>query len=538
MNKKTIPTAVILPVLVVCLPVPSTAADDSSPAVVHPHLEVLDQPPAPERARDDWLARSPGLRIPFSSYTSIQVNVDELGLNIVGDAANEPTLAVNPIDPDNIVVGWRQFDSISSNFRQAGWAYTVDGGQTWDFPGVLTPGTFRSDPVLDFDSQGNLYYHSLLQSFDVSVFKSTDGGVTWGPPVFAYGGDKNWMVVDRSGGIGDGNIYGIWQAAAGCCGQNHFNRSTDGGQSFEFPVQVTGSPGIGTLAVGPQGEVWAAGIDETFGQDLDTIVAARSTNAQDPGASPTFTGGEVPLNASLGFSSGPNPGGLLGQINVQVDNSDTASFGTVYILASVNPDGAGNPIDVLFTRSTDGGATWTPTLRVNDDPPNNGAYHWMAAFAVAPNGRLDAIWADTRNSGQANISELFYSYSWDRGDTWSPNLQVSPSFNSYLGWPQQNKLGDYYSIVSDATGADAVYAATFNGEQDVYYIRLFPDCNSNGVSDVIDLDGSSADCNGNMIPDECEPGVECGPAGTVPDGKFITGTQLRVDRGEGASTRA
>jgi hypothetical protein len=64
---------------------------------------------------------------------------------------------------------------------------------------------------------------------------------------------------------------------------------------------------------------------------------------------------------------------------------------------------------------------------------------------------------------------------------------VSPQFDSHVGWPQQNKLGDYSTILSDATGSDVAYAATFNGEQDIYYMRLFPDCNGNGFSDVTDL---------------------------------------------------
>jgi hypothetical protein len=74
-----------------------------------------------------------------------------------------------------------------------------------------------------------------------------------------------------------------------------------------------------------------------------------------------------------------------------------------------------------------------------------------------------------------------------------------------VGYPNQNKIGDYYTLVSDEIGANVAYAATFNGEQDVYFLRVFPDCNQNGRSDVVDIDeGSSADVNGNLVPDECE----------------------------------
>lgn len=75
----------------------------------------------------------------------IQVNVDALGRNIPGDAANEPSIAVDPTDPRRMAIGWRQFDTISSNFREAGWAFSRDSGQSWTFPGVIQNGTFRSE---------------------------------------------------------------------------------------------------------------------------------------------------------------------------------------------------------------------------------------------------------------------------------------------------------------------------------------------------------------------------------------------------------
>ena len=65
--------------------------------------------------------------------------------------------------------------------------------------------------------------------------------------------------------------------------------------------------------------------------------------------------------------------------------------------------------------------------------------------------------------------------------TWSPNVAVSNSFNPFEGYPNQNKIGDYITIVSDNTGGNVAYSATFNfnpnrgqHEEDVYYVRVFP----------------------------------------------------------------
>lgn len=479
--------------------------------------ERPSDPPAGHAVRQDPLARSPGLRLGFGSYTSVQVNVDGNGQNIVGDAANEPSIAVNPLDPTNLVIGWRQFDNVASNFRQAGWAYSNDGGTTWTFPGSITPGTFRSDPVLDTDRFGNFYYQTLKQSFEIDVFRSTDGGATWGPPVPSFGGDKNWLVVDSTGGIGDGNLYGIWQRFGGCCGFDVLVRSTDDGASYESPVDVDRWPTFGTLAVGPAGELYAAGIDGTVTQDFSTVVVSRSDDARDAGRSPTFAGDEVDLGGSVAFTETPNPAGLLGQVNVWTDHTPGPTLGNVYVVASIDPPGP-DPLDVRFARSEDGGSSWSAPVTVNDDA-SNANWQWFAAHSVAPNRRIDVIWNDTRNGSSAVESQLFYSYSWDAGVTWSPNVPVSPIFDSTVGFPSQNKIGDYYTLRSDATGANVAYSATFNGEQDLYFVRVFPDCNGNAVSDVTDtITGSSPDCNLNRVPDECET-PQCTGAGYVPDGR-------------------
>jgi hypothetical protein len=128
-------------------------------------------------------------------------------------------------------------------------------------------------------------------------------------------------------------------------------------------------------------------------------------------------------------------------------------------------------MDVMFVRSTDGGQTWSAPVRVNDDPGNH-AFQWFGTMSVAPNGRIDAVWNDTRGSGDKTKSALFYSYSNDGGVTWSANVQASPVWDSSLGWQQATKIGDYYHMISSNSGADLAWAATFNGEQDVYYLRI------------------------------------------------------------------
>jgi len=487
---------------------PGTLAHEVGPT--HPSAAPEQRrvsPPLPPEA----LRRGP--------YQSVQVNVDEFGNNIVGDAANEPSIAWYWGNPAVAAIGWRQFDSIYSDFRQAGVGYSHDAGRTWTFVATLAPGESRSDPVLDADAHGNLYFYSLYFTgtgfYRERMFKSTDRGVTWNALIDAFGGDKPWMVIDRTGGIGDGNIYAFWQPFASCCGDRTFTRSVDGGRTFMEPIHIPANPMFGTLAVGPDGEVYAAGIEGVNYADYGQFVVAKSIDAQDPAVEPTFVTTDVDLGGALVYGGSPNPIGLLGQAWVAVDCSDGPTRGYVYLLCSVDPPGS-DPLDVRIARSTDGGQTWSASRRINDDPAGTNAWQWFGTLSVAPNGRLDVIWNDTRNTGQARLCELYYSYSTDGGLTWSPNVPVSPVFDSYLGWPMNSKLGDYYHAVSDNAGVNVAYAATFNGEQDVYFLRIgMRDCNANGVEDAQDVGGgTSADCNANLVPDECE--LDCNANG-VPD---------------------
>src|SRR5436309_8948819 len=101
-------------------------------------LEKYDNPPAPPRK----IETSPRMISQFDLFTSYQVNVDANGQNILGDAANECSISVDPTDGNKMTIAWRQFNDVTSNFRQGGWGYTTDGGVTWTFPGVLENNVF------------------------------------------------------------------------------------------------------------------------------------------------------------------------------------------------------------------------------------------------------------------------------------------------------------------------------------------------------------------------------------------------------------
>jgi hypothetical protein len=440
-------------------------------------LETYDNPPAPPQK----IETSPRMISQFDSFTSFQVNVDANGNNIIGDAANECSISVDPTNQSKMTIAWRQFNNVTSNFRQAGWGYTTDGGTHWTFPGVLENNVFRSDPVTSSNEIGQFFYLSLQSDVNTSFFcddlwRSTNGGQAWtllSGERGGGGGDKQWFTIDKTNGPGHGFQYQSDDGINCSGGGVEFQRSTNGGVTWQNPIVVPHGPVYGTLDVDTNGNLFIGGEGSSF-------YCVRSSNAQIGSQTPTFDR-STPVNMG-GFigSGGINPAGLDGMVFLAIDRSGTSTNNNIYMLASVVPSGR-STTDVMFVRSTDGGLTFSAPRKINDDPVNPNKWHWFGTMSVAPNGRIDSVWYDTRNAANNTDSQLFYSWSTDGGVTWAPNVAVSNSFNPFEGYPNQDKIGDYITIVSDNAGGNVAYSATFNfnssrgeHEEDVYYVRVAP----------------------------------------------------------------
>src|SRR5438093_13472211 len=137
--------------LLICLASLASLATASAQTVPQGrHAEPLEKPGMPAAAPGTYrLESSPRMISPFGAFVSYQANVDANGNNIVGDAANEPTISVDPTAGNKITIGWRQFDSGLSNFRQGGWGYTTDSGAPRTFARGLANHALRRDPALN-----------------------------------------------------------------------------------------------------------------------------------------------------------------------------------------------------------------------------------------------------------------------------------------------------------------------------------------------------------------------------------------------------
>jgi hypothetical protein len=144
----------------------------------------------------------------------------------------------------------------------------------------------------------------------------------------------------------------------------------------------------------------------------------------------------------------------------------------------------GDP-DVFLARSADGGRSWEPPRRLNDDPAGSGADQYLPRVSVAPGGRVDAVFLDRRLDPGNVRYDVFYTYSTDGGGTFAPNLRVTTaSSDSRIGQsyaiPSAQGLTDIGSRLAllsrpaDALAAwpDTRFSGPFTKQQDLYAARV------------------------------------------------------------------
>ena len=380
---------------------------------------------------------------------------------------------------DNVVVAFNDSTGfVAATFPPAfsamGYAHSSDGGASFRDLGNLPvrPGfplqENEGDPGIVVDRKGVFYASYIL--FDaarpagfrntVGVSKSTDGGVTWSLPVAlpVFGApnnflDKCFIAVDSTSGANSGNVYVTFtnfpQVNTGTL-PIMFSRSTDGGLSFSSPIQLsaTGTQNQGSEpVVGPNGEIYVAWW-QASGPGGSKIVVAKSTNGGISFGAPVSVAPVTPI----GFNSGS----LLGNFRVNsfpridVDQNN----GNVYIAYASRP-GHGDSGDVFFVRSTNGGATWSSPLRLNDDPGDNDQF--FPDLAVSADGTIRAIWYDKRRDPNNIDMTVFTAVSTDGGLSFGPNQAVTPAtFPPAVGYdPVINRIymGDYIDIKAGANSS-------------------------------------------------------------------------------------
>jgi hypothetical protein len=366
------------------------------------------------------------------------------------------------VEPDNAAAGstvvdvfqvGRIFGGAAANI---GFATSRDGGRTWRrgfLPGLTVnsrpAGDFPvvSDPSVAYDAlHGTWLVVSLAFAGDRSailVSRSRDG-LTWSAPVAATLApslgplllDKEWIVCDNGASSPfRGHCYVSYSDFRTL--EISTQVSTDGGATWGAPVGPPDAAGRrsieGSFAPGVQPVVEPDGTVLNPYFDQDRMALIRST---DGGA--TWSAG-IPIGPAR-----PGPSGRLRAGPLPV--ADVGPDGTAYVVwtdCGLRASCTGN--DVVVSRSSDGGLTWTAPARIPTGPQNSD--YELPGFAVDPvnSRRLALVFYSVR----AERLDVWLVTSTDGGTTWTRPRRLN-AVTFPLAWISRTSggrmVGDYMSV--------------------------------------------------------------------------------------------
>ena len=437
------------------------------------------------------------------------------------DTQSETTLCL--ASNNTIVVGFNDSGSyLSGASHFTGWSRSTDGGSTFTDEGTL-PASANGDvgdPVLARDVLSNrLYFATLMfNGVGMQIFTSTNNGASFAPPVNGAPGflgnaflDKEWLAVDNFPGTGRGNVYLVLRDFGGF-NSIRLTRSTDGGATWgpNGGVQIVSEGAFNVqgawVTVGTNHNVHVFWLDQSAGQGTTNIVKMRTSTdlgvtfgAVHTVAATRNTG--VNGDHGSGFRSNCFPQSLVNPAN-----------GHLYCVYSDTGLG-GDRSDIMFTMSTDDGATWSVPTKINDDPTTRDQF--QPALAVSPDGtHLFVGWYDRRLDPGNVVIDTFGVIGNISGAsiTFTPNFRLTThNFPPVYGQdPVINSvyMGDYDQAVADNnffyyTWADNRLPSAYHANQpDVRFIKV----PVTGPGPILSFGGallSGGDGDGIIEADEC-----------------------------------
>lgn len=388
---------------------------------------------------------------------------------------NEPAVAVNPRDPKHVVVA--AHDRIDGRSGVSAWS-SKDGGRTFGTPRMMPapPEAQReADASVGFDSRGTAFVGYLVYNprpTDVGgiyVARSSDGATGWkttkvasnslepksheGVHVGCVFQDKSYLTVDTSKDPLTQRprnwVYITWQEinyADGQCTEFALERimvarSTDGGRTFQAPVQISAPKkpfDFGAMPyVAPSGDLYVAYVSlgsSTCAQYSLDIKLARSTNGGRTFAHSTAAPGICGV-------SRPSRTGSLYRQNSLPSLTIHPKDGTLAI-AWANDDGPNQSIRIRTSR--DQGRSWIDAGSISP-LPGILQFPWLA---YSPDGKILAVTYIDHVAG--GVFDAYLAFSKDDARTWSEPMRLSTASSQAHA---AGFIGDYNGM---AIGRDGV----------------------------------------------------------------------------------
>lgn len=366
-------------------------------------------------------------------------------------------------------------------FISEGIYVSTNGGETWRGNDTCTGNPIAyhgGDAGITIDKNGTFLLTRLGRSPFVGLYShySNDNGLTWSSQQVISTDDLERAAltteVDHESAW-YGRSYAAWVRFA-LPYPLMFSYTDDGGQHWKEPVAINNPPNRsagGDLAVGPDGKLYAcwAGVTDFSPFKEIHVGFAGSDNG---GASWTVVESAFPMNGISGILTNKSNIRVNSLPSLAVDTTNGPYRGRIYVITTqkgLAP--AGSDPDIILNRSNDGGETWSPALRVNQDPLNNGKTQYFPAIHIDRFGAVNILFYDDRNT-TTDSTGVFLARSTDGGETWSEFEISDHNFKPIpIGGLGQGYQGDMIGITSTDSKLWPVWMDNSSG---IYQIWTVP----------------------------------------------------------------
>ena len=399
----------------------------------------------------------------------------------------EPKLARDPADPNHLIGVWQQDRWSDGGAAGQATGVSFDGGRTWsraqaplsrctggnaanggDYPRVSDPWvTVAPDGAayqIGITFGGGLFQPNAFGA--VLVSRSADGGRTWAPATTLIRdgstafNDKESITADPTNAS---FVYATWDRGVGSeqgPAPTWFARTISGGATWE-PARQIYDPGETNSTLNNQVVVLPDGTLVLFFSEFDnvgnsTTVFLRVIRSQDHGVS-----WSAPVTIAQSLSQGArNPetgtpirdGSNLGAIA-------GAKNGLLAIAWQDSRFSGGTRDGIAFSRSLDGGLTWSPPVQINSVP---GVQALLPTLTIRDDGLIGVTYYDFRNhaSGAPTLLTDYWLTTSVDGVNWSES-HVAGSFDfATAPFSLGLFLGDYQALTSTGNTFVPFYVTT------------------------------------------------------------------------------
>jgi hypothetical protein len=348
----------------------------------------------------------------------------------------EPSVALDPRNPSTIVVGSNpNYGAPVGNTLPVGVFTSHNAGRSFAAGNIplVAPYTTAADPSVAIDRHGTVFYAFLAQTpafcsvghSAVMLSSSSDGGRTFRAPTIIdvnQADDKPFLTIESATGS-QSHVFVSWTRFHDKSSDIWQARSANNGRTFAAPLHLYTSKddNFGSLPIaGPGGRVyvfWSSFPDLPLNSTSPARILMRASS--DDGRH--FSAVRSVVSTFWTIPQMMQPGSLrsLTAPTVTVDTS-----GSLYLAwaAATHDHGHGVvDVDIMLSRSTDGGLHWTKGVHVNSTRHGD---RFMPSMSALPNGSIGIAFYD-RRAGPANLDVYAVRATFAGGFHLSANVQVN-----------------------------------------------------------------------------------------------------------------